>query len=511
MPAPKSLPTLQDQLSALGGELVLSAVKPNLLRYHPHEKQELFHRDQHLHRLLIAGNRFGKTVAGTCEGLYHARGSHPFREVNPNPTVGRVIGTDFPSGVEKVLLPLYAQWTPPSLLKNGSWEDSYSQASRKLTLSNRSVIEFMSYDQDVSKFAGASRDWIHFDEEPPQLVYDENRARLIDTHGPWWMTLTPVLGLDYIYDTVYLPGKQVGGHPLFGVIEGEMSDNTHLDAQSIEEYLGSLGAEMREVRSQGRFVQVSGTVFSAFDKDVHVIARDQFRLTPRHRVYVSIDHGWRDDTAVLWHAVDEDENVVTFDELYVNHTLTRDIATQIKDRNAAHGISRPFVYVGDPAMKQTNATTGTNTVMEFARNGIPIAVEGISRDVAHGIERMMQYLTPDPDTGRPKWRIVGQDAPNLVRQLATNRFQRRAGREAELTLNKLMKVQDKDNHATDSARFFFVMMPDLAPRRAKSKQEVAFGGFSDTLGAKGFASRRDPGPKPKWNYESIDEFDLGDD
>ena len=41
----------------------------------------------------------------------------------------------------------------------------------------------MSSDQDLQKFAGTSRHFVHFDEEPPEPVYEECRARLVDTNG----------------------------------------------------------------------------------------------------------------------------------------------------------------------------------------------------------------------------------------------------------------------------------------------------------------------------------------
>src|SRR5690606_16631344 len=147
-------------------------------------------------------------------------------------------------------------------------------------------------------------------------------------------------------------------------------------------------------------------------------------------------------------------------------------------------------YVGDPhSLKQKNQQTGTSNRQAFARAGIGIAVEGINTDVEFGVQRMTQYLrgvrNPElPDGGReiyvdddvdtgagpsvrrvaaPKW-LVTEDCPNQIRQPEKNRLRRRARASDEQTLNKLREMQQSDNHASDSARFFFVMMPDLAPK-----------------------------------------------
>lgn len=532
---------------------------PNVNRYQPHPKQDVFHRLKAKHRLFLGGNRSGKSVAGTVEGIYRARGEHPSRPVPPGPTRGRVIGTDFPMGIEKVLLPLWAQWTPPSLLVNGSWEDSFyhGQDGRILTLANGSTVEFMSMEQSVNKFAGASRHWVHFDEEPPKDIYDESRARLIDTDGDWWMTLTPVLGLDYIYDDVYVPGKLAMEHPeelgeaqidaatglpLFGVVEVESYENTHLQRSALDGFFATLDASSAQTRRSGRFVQVTGAVWPDFHRTTHVIP-PVFR--PRegyHRIFVSIDNGWRDHTAVLWHAVDPHDNVTTFAEVYVNETLIRDICVLIKRMSERWGIGRPYVYVGDPrGLRKRNEITGTNALMEFARGGIPIATKGINGDVEFGVQRMTQYLRArrdpvqaeimqdllrdqmylgedgidggpiyQPRTEYPKW-LVTTDCPNLIRQLEKNRWRRRAKAADEQSLNKLVEMVQSDNHSTDSARFFFVMMPDLAPKdtqKKKSGRMVAE--VADMLGAVKPDTHRDPklGDSSKgWSYRPVGEFD----
>lgn len=526
------------------------AAPPNVNRYQPHAKQREFHAMRVKHRLFLGGNRSGKSVGGTVDGIYHAMGRHPFRPVPPAPTRGRVIGTDFTEGINLVLLPLWRQWTPPSLLINGSWEDSYhvGENGRFLSLANGSTVQFNSMEQDVQKFAGQSLHWTHFDEEPPEDVWDEARARVVDTDGEWWMTLTPVLGLDFIYDKVYRPGKLAmenpellepklidaeTGLPLFGVVEVESYDNTHLKRSALDGFFNTLDEDARKTRQSGQFIQITGAVFPDFSIDRHTMPASDFHLRlGYHRVYVSIDNGWRDHTAVLWHAVDPFHNVTTFAEVYVNETLIVDVAALIRRKNAELGIEKPHIYVGDPrSLKQKNQQTGTSNRQAFARAGIPIATDGINGDVEFGVQRMTQYLRHNREPGyggwerphfqeqydvhgdpqgpalvgtlpTPKW-LITSDCPNLTRQMGKNRWRRRARASDERNMNKLQEIQQTDNHATDSARFFFVLQPDLAPhetRQGKSGRQYAQ--IADTLGAVQPDTRRDPrAARPTgWRY-----------
>ncbi len=67
-----------------------------------------------------------------------------------------------------------------------------------------SKVAFKSCDQGREKFQGASLDFVWFDEEPPKDVYDECRMRVIDRVGDIWGTMTPLKGLTWVYDEIYL-------------------------------------------------------------------------------------------------------------------------------------------------------------------------------------------------------------------------------------------------------------------------------------------------------------------
>jgi phage terminase large subunit-like protein len=361
----------------------------------------------------------------------------------------------------------------------------------------------MSYDQDLQKFAGTSRHFVHFDEEPPEMIYDECRARLVDTNGDWWMTLTPVEGMEYIYEQVYLPGKE--GHPQFGVTEVEMSDNPYLERSAIEEYLSSLTEEQRAIREKGQFIQVGGAVFKTFDRLNHTIPVSDFKLTRKHRIYVSIDYGWRDPTAILWHAVAPDGTITTFAEHYKTQMTIQEHCEVFHQKNAEMDI-QPYLVVGDPALAQTNGIKGTSYQQEFNLHDVNVVIDMIPKQIGIGLNKMQQYMKINPKTGKPFWQIT-DDCPNLISELSKLKYRRRANRQQEMTMNKLEEIQDRNNHAFDSSRYFFTLMDDLSPEVLSGERKM-YNEFGDTLNAVEQDTRRDSGQNG-WKFKNVSEDAVG--
>ena len=444
-------------LGELSSGLKKQVERPNLYAYVPHAKQRLFHKSIKHSKLYIGGNRSGKTTGGVVEDIFWAMGRHPFRKVPASPTRGRVVAVDFTQGVEKIIIPEFARWMPPSFLINGSWEDSYSKQLRTLTLQNGSFIEFMSYDQDLDKFAGTSRHYTHYDEEPPKHVYNECEARLIDTGGSSWLTMTPVEGMSWVFEDLYTPGKE-NNDPDIEVIEVDMLENPHVSPEAAERYLRTLDPEERKAREHGLFVQLGGRVFKQFSRETHVVP--SFVPPLDWEWYVSIDHGFNNPTAMMWHAVSPKDEVVTFAEHYQSEMTVKEHAEVYHERNKMFG-RIPDVICGDPAMHQRSGITGTSIVQEYADNGVYISTEGIPKDVSTGINRMTQYLRLN-DSNKSKWNIT-ENCDALVNEMLRLRWETWATRKGAYDNNKQEKIHKKDDHACDSTRYFFTLLPDLGP------------------------------------------------
>ncbi|MFQ9738715.1 MAG: terminase large subunit domain-containing protein [Christensenellaceae bacterium] len=94
-----------------------------------------------------------------------------------------------------------------------------------------SVIGFKSCDQGREKFQGASLDFVWFDEEPPKEIYEECRMRVVDRRGELFGTMTPLKGLTFVYEEIFLNRHN---DPEVWYEFMEWGDNPYLPAEEIE-------------------------------------------------------------------------------------------------------------------------------------------------------------------------------------------------------------------------------------------------------------------------------------
>lgn len=463
----------------LGDKLLVQAREPNILAYEPTFKQGFFHKADNYLRLYIGGNRSGKSYATVVEDIWWATGTHPFIDTPPPPIRGRVVAVDLLQGVGQIIVPLFKRLCPPAMLKGGSWEKAYSTYERTLTFANGSTIEFMSYEMKTEKFAGTSRHFVHFDEEPPKNVYDECMARIIDTEGSAWISMTPVEGMTWLYDSIYEPVRtspekkvlhsdeengSVYSCPTLdtAVIEVSSYENTHLSEKALTRYFSTQDEADREARSRGQFLQKSGKVFKTFSENTHVIPPvDNPRATFKGwAIYTSVDHGWNNPTAWLWHAVSPKGLVITFAEHYKSEMTIMEHSTVVLGKEAVWRID-PDYRTGDPAIKQTSGITGTSVLQEYAKHGVYISVDSVPREIEIGLEKMQQYFRLN-EQGKPGW-FITEDCPNFIREIKGLHYKKFVSKKAEYDNNKKEEVQKKDDHTYDSARYFATALPDLTP------------------------------------------------
>lgn len=451
----KEAPSVGELGSMFSASINRAVGKPSIHRYAPHAKQIQFHQSRARIKLYIGGNRSGKTVGGVTEDVYRLRGSHPLRKVPEGPVRGRIVTTSYNEGVNMVIIPELSRWLPPSDLINGSWEDSYHGAKRVLTLANGSTCELMSYDQKLEKFAGTSRHFIHFDEEPPKDIYIENKLRLLDTAGDMYITMTPVEGMTWVYDDLYEPGLRPGNKEGIEVITIDTTENPHVSEEEIEHVLAGLDENDRKARKEGKFVQIGGLVYTGYDDERNVIAPlDEEKLGKIRgwTLYASMDHGLNNPTCWLWHAVSPSGAVVTFDEVYHNEKLVADFARVYKERNKLPGRIPPSINVGDPSIAQRNAQTGDSIQLAYIKEGVPILLGNNNVEVS--VNKINTYLR----SGR--WAIT-ENCTMLRKQLQRVRWKTYATAKQRNDNNNRKEIQKKDDHAPDAARYFFGLMPEL--------------------------------------------------
>lgn len=435
---------MEDFLAQLARELATAAKHPNVLSYVPNSPMhQSFHESNKIGRILRGGNRSGKSVAGVVESVWRSTGRHPYYKTHDVPTRGRIVTVDKDAGILQIIIPLLKQWIPTSELINGSWEDSYKTYGKVLTLRNGSTIELKTHQQETESFAGVPLHWCWFDEEPPKAIFNECRLRLIDYNGCWYMTMTPVQGQDWIFDRFINTNQKNVDR-----FEVDIEDNPHLNKEALASLDEDLDEDEKKVRRQGIFVPKGGLILKEFDYNRHVI-KGGGPIPATWAIYVSIDHGFNAPSAILWHAVSPDGDVITFKEIYKNKTVIRVLVNEIKQINKEIG-REPLIYMGDPSMSQRNGITGTSALAEYRRHGIPLIQA--KKDVEGRINKMNEYLKFD------KWHIT-EACPNTIKEARVYAYKYYTSPKIADRNNVREEPNKKNDHTMDSSGYFFTFMP----------------------------------------------------
>ncbi len=384
-----------------------------------HKKQLEFHKCKKKNRWVFGGNRSGKTECGAVEAIYIARGNHPYRENRKNAfgwvvSLSQQVQRDVAQA--KILDYLNPAWiedvTMLSGKKDGLKYGVIDQIRIKNVFGGTSVIGFKSCDQGREKFQGSSLDFVWFDEEPPKDIYDECRMRVLDKKGDVFGTMTPLKGLTFAYDEIFLNSfnsDQVWYEFM------EWADNPFLDKNEVEELTKSLSEDQIESRRYGRFKASEGLVYPEFDENVHVI--DPINLPAEWQDIISIDPGLNNPLSAHWYSVDYDGNVYAVAEHYeagkdvIYHSeKIKEISKALGWRTDSSGRINALI---DSAANQKTLASSKSVTELFYDNGI-IANPKVNKDLFSGIQRVKQYL--NLKNGKPNLYIF-RTCVNLIREL----------------------------------------------------------------------------------------------
>jgi len=159
-------------------------------------------------------------------------------------------------------------WIPRAYLIRGSWDASYNEKHRQLTLTNGSTIQFMSYDQDPEAGEGISLHLVIHDEPPPRAWYKVNQMRTLDTGGQVMTAYTPPTEPDravkaaWIFDEVVEPG--VRGDPNISVFVLWTEHNRILKPEQVHETVKGFNAVEQRAILYGEETHLSGRIHPLF-------------------------------------------------------------------------------------------------------------------------------------------------------------------------------------------------------------------------------------------------------
>jgi phage terminase large subunit-like protein len=402
----EALPPKQQDEARLALEEYEKELKANpLLGFDPHPKQVTFLASREPLKAFLGGNRSGKTTAGILDDLIQAvdRDSLPpdllpFKKWDP-PFHCRIIAPDFTATMEGVIFEKLREWAPKDQLIGGKFDKAYDKTLRKLSFKNGSTFDFLTYEQELDKFGGAAKHRIHYDEEPPHAIRKESMMRLIDYGGDELFTMTPLVGMSWMFDEVWEPHTK-GQLDEATVVVVDMDDNPFLDEKTKARALKGLSSEERKARKSGRFVHFAGMVYGEYSPSRHVVPEQAVgECVPQGaKVYVGIDPGMRIMAAVLFTYLTPEDRLVVFDELALQGHNVEQVCDAIKLVNLKHAKQmgegkvplQPQWYVIDPAARNVNHQTGRSDQMEYTTHGI-VTIAG-QNSVTAGINRVKERL-----------------------------------------------------------------------------------------------------------------------
>ncbi len=431
--------------------------------YYPHEKQKYFHMMRHGFKAFFGGNQSGKTVGGLADDLIQALDEEAlpvhlrkYKYFKP-PFMCRIFTTDLIT-LQLVTLEKLKALVPFDELQGDSWEKAYDKQLRTLRFKNGSIFQFMTYEQDTKRMGGASIDRVHYDEEPPLAVRNENLMRVMAQGGDEILTMTPLEGFTWTYEDIYeyceKSGKEVAegvyAAPDKAMVMVDIEDNPAISKKNREKTLAEYAPDERKARKTGRFIPLEGIIYKGFDPNVHVI--EQGEISENWNIVVGIDPGHRHECGVVWCGLDEHDNMIIFDEFKQSEFLIKDICEMIHSANAAMGLN-PIYYVIDPHARNRNQQTGRSDQMEFADYGInPILGQD---DVKTGIDVIKTRLHEER-----LW--IYDNCVNLQREFKTYRWKPQTRTDDD---GKPVPVKRND-HLLDALRYVAMSRPYL-PKEKK--------------------------------------------
>lgn len=457
---------MKERLAAIEKEIERRRGEDKLASYNAgrkkHKKQIAFHKCKKRIRFVFGGNRSGKTECGAAECVYLAVGNHPYKK-NKKDTVGWVVSlsqqVQRDVAQKKVLYYLRKDLIDDIVMisgKKGSPEDGVIDFIRvKNVFGGISIIGFKSCDQGREKFQGSSLDYVWFDEEPPKDIFNECRMRVLDRRGEIFATMTPLKGLTYVYDEIYLNKRN---NPEVWYEFMEWKDNPYLDKKEIEEMEKSLDNEELQSRKFGKFFSGTGLVYPDFDESVHVV--DPFPIPFDWQDTISIDPGLNNPLSAHWYAVDFDGNVYVVAEHYEagkDVEYHSDKIKEISEKLGWHtdGKGRINALIDSAATQRTLASQKSVAEL-FFEHGILVNTR-VNKDVFSGISRVKEYLKRG--NGKPNL-FIFRGCVNMVREFKGYNWG-----------NDDSPVK-RDDHAMDELRYYLMSKPKLSPREEKEKSLV---------------------------------------
>lgn len=397
--------------------------------------------DAHRFRVICAGRRSGKSVLARLTLLKWAL---------------EKIGTYY------LVSPTYRQakeihWREFRKEVPREWVAKQNETELSIQLKNGSIIELKGAENPDAlrgvKLRGLVIDEIASIRNWEWLWQEVLRPTLTDYEAPAIFISTPK-GYNHFFE-LFTQGQTPNDN--YKSWRFSSYDNPYIPKQEIDNAKKELTEDTFAQEYMADFRKYTGLVYKEFQREVHVI--EPFDIPESWSIYRGIDFGSTNPTAVLWIAVDPDENIFVAGEHYQTGETIDYHAGQIN----AHPLSKRIqATYGDPS--------GAQWIQEFAQRGIYITPANketgtnFNSWVRFGIEKVAERLKLVPGhivqnvSARPEGLpalYVFSSCTNLIKEFETYRWKEKSVTQAQ-DLNEPDVPEKANDHAMDALRYFAV-------------------------------------------------------
>ena len=393
----------------------------HVVRYFPHAAQLKFHASDARFKVLIAGARFGKSMASARETLVEALAG---------PTRGWLVG------------PTYALTRPElEYLRDDALAGlgaQVTQARVPPSLTTHWGAEIVSLSAQMPQgLLGSEIDWMilceaaHLDREAFERFL---RARLTTRNGRLIVPTTP-RGRNWIHE-LYSLGKR--GEPGWESFRHATWENPGVSAAEIESARRSMPPETFDEQFGGEFSSLAGRVYREFSPAIHAA-----RLSPPPGavVYKAIDFGFTNPFVCLWGALDGDGRLLVLREYYRAQATVADHAAELQAGD--DDFRKQSCEIG-PAWADPSGALERKTLQESG-----ISTQPADNRLRGGIDMVRQRLLARED-GTPGL-IVDESCVNLLREFESYEWEESSSENERVP-------RKQDDHALDALRYLCVAL-----------------------------------------------------
>lgn len=311
-------------------------------------------------RVIIKGNQGGGTATTIHDAVLRLLGHHPIERRNRIDKPIRFVSKCKPKNDEDEENQQYVEFLklfPKSFIKKDVTARSSQMILRDPLGGADKKVEFLSKEQDIDAFMSVQRSAYYQDEEIERLKWDESQMRLTTSikkgGGDTVLTLTPVRGLDWTYDSIWKRANRIYrskticdkfGFPPVEEFESNQDieifcwatdDNPIIDEFSLKNLFIKWedDPDALAMRRYGVFRQVSGRIFKTFDTKIHVKPFDKIydeSLFRNYWHYRIIDFHPSKPWYVSWVVITPTHEWFVWNELKAFHDKMTDL--DIRDR-----------------------------------------------------------------------------------------------------------------------------------------------------------------------------------